>query len=85
MPVCRTMIGSGPLGIWLLAARRAWVALTQPLGESILRQEVAHRVNMKFAPDLRFRLDERFDEAERIDKLLRSPSVKRDLEGDDHE
>jgi ribosome-binding factor A len=47
-----------------------------------LRQEVAHRVNMKFAPDLRFRLDERFDEAERIDKLLRSPSVKRDLDGE---
>jgi ribosome-binding factor A len=47
-----------------------------------LRQEVAHRVNMKFAPDLRFRLDERFDEAERIDRLLRSPSVKRDLDGD---
>ena len=47
-----------------------------------LRTEVAHRVNMKFAPDLRFRLDERFDEAERIDKLLRSPSVKRDLDGE---
>ena len=53
--------------------------------KKFLRHEVAHRVNMKFAPDLRFRLDERFDEAERIDKLLRSPSVKRDLEGDDDE
>ncbi|HET9445127.1 MAG TPA: 30S ribosome-binding factor RbfA [Steroidobacteraceae bacterium] len=53
--------------------------------KKFLRQEVAHTVNMKFAPDLRFRLDERFDEAERIDKLLRSPSVKRDLEGDDDE
>lgn len=52
--------------------------------KKFIRQEVAHRVNMKFAPDLRFRLDERFDEAERIDKLLRSPPVKRDLddEGD---
>jgi ribosome-binding factor A len=53
--------------------------------KKFVRQEVAHQVNMKFAPDLRFRLDERFDEAERIDKLLRSPSVKRDLEGDDDE
>ena len=53
--------------------------------KKFLRQEVAHSVNMKFAPDLRFRLDERFDEAERIDKLLRSPSVKRDLDGDDDE
>jgi len=48
-----------------------------------LRGEIAHRVNLKFAPDIRFRLDERFDEAERIDKLLRSPAVKRDLTDDD--
>jgi ribosome-binding factor A len=44
-----------------------------------LRGEIAHRINLKFAPDLRFRVDERFEEAERIDKLLRSPAVKRDL------
>ena len=50
-----------------------------------LRAEVAHHINLKFAPDLRFRIDERFEEADRIDKLLRSPAVKRDLddEGDD--
>jgi ribosome-binding factor A len=50
-----------------------------------LRGEIARRVNLKFAPDIRFRLDERFDEAERIDKLLRSPSVRRDLDGEDDE
>src|SRR5215471_3274289 len=44
-----------------------------------LRGEIAHRVNLKFAPDIRFRLDERFDEAERIEKLLRTPQVRRDL------
>lgn len=44
-----------------------------------LRGEIAHRINLKFAPDLRFRFDERFDEAERIEQLLRSPEVKRDL------
>jgi ribosome-binding factor A len=44
-----------------------------------LRGEVAHRVNLKFAPDLRFRIDARFDEAERVERLLRSPAVKRDL------
>src|SRR5271165_3512192 len=31
-----------------------------------LRAEIAHRVNLKFAPDIRFRLDERFDEVERV-------------------
>ena len=50
-----------------------------------LRGEIAHRVNLKFAPDIRFRVDERFEEAERIDKLLRSPAVKRDLEHEDDE
>jgi ribosome-binding factor A len=44
-----------------------------------LRAEIAHRINLKFAPDIRFRVDDRFAEAERIDKLLRSPDVKRDL------
>jgi ribosome-binding factor A len=45
-----------------------------------LRGEIAHRVNLKFAPDVRFRIDERFEEAERIERLLRSPEVQRDLE-----
>jgi ribosome-binding factor A len=44
-----------------------------------LRGEIARRINLKFAPDIRFRIDERFDEAERIERLLRSPAVKRDL------
>ena len=44
-----------------------------------VRGEIARRVNLKFAPELRFRIDERFDEAERIEKLLRTPVVQRDL------
>ncbi|MCJ2030064.1 30S ribosome-binding factor RbfA [Methylobacterium sp. J-043] len=48
--------------------------------KKILRQEVARRVNLKFAPDLRFRRDETFDEAARIDQILRSEKVQRDLE-----
>jgi ribosome-binding factor A len=46
-----------------------------------LRGEIARRVNLKFAPDIRFAIDERFDEAERIEKLLRTPAVRRDLQG----
>ena len=44
----------------------------------LLRQEVARRVNLKFAPDLRFLRDESFDEAARIDALLRTERVARD-------
>jgi ribosome-binding factor A len=45
-----------------------------------VRGEIARRVNLKFAPEIRFRVDERFGEAERIEKLLRTPVVQRDLE-----
>jgi ribosome-binding factor A len=52
-----------------------------------LRTEVAQRVNLKFAPDLRFLRDETFDEAARIDALLKSEKVRRDIahpeEGED--
>src|ERR1700709_1449596 len=50
--------------------------------KKFLRGEVARRVNLKFSPDIRFRVDERFDEAERIEKLLRTPAVQKDLAPD---
>ena len=45
-----------------------------------IRGEVASTVNLKFAPDIRFRRDETFDEASRIDALLASPKVRQDLD-----
>jgi ribosome-binding factor A len=44
-----------------------------------LRALVARRVNLKFAPDLRFALDTSFDAQAHMDALLRSPAVARDL------
>jgi ribosome-binding factor A len=38
---------------------------------------------MKYMPDLKFRLDTRFEDDARIDRLLKSPDVARDLAGDD--
>lgn len=51
---------------------------------AFLQREVAKRLGLKFAPKLRFRKDESFAEAERIETLLRDPKVARDL-GDDLE
>lgn len=45
-----------------------------------MRGEIAHRVNLKYAPDLRFRADESFAEAERIDALLDTEAVRRDTQ-----
>ena len=44
-----------------------------------LRALVARKVNIKFAPDLRFALDSSFDAQARIDALLKTPQVARDL------
>ncbi|MFN3592053.1 MAG: 30S ribosome-binding factor RbfA [Thermaurantiacus sp.] len=46
----------------------------------LFRHEMARRVNTKYAADLRFRLDETYDEAARIAALLRAPRVARDLD-----
>ena len=47
-----------------------------------IRTSIAKAVKLKYAADLRFRADERFDEALHIDSLLNSPKVRRDIDGD---
>ena len=50
-----------------------------------LRGRLGRDLTMKHTPELRFRYDETFDEASRIEALLNSAIVQRDLhpEGDD--
>ena len=47
---------------------------------AFLQREVAKRLGLKFAPKLKFRKDESFAEADRIEMLLRDPKVARDLD-----
>jgi ribosome-binding factor A len=47
-----------------------------------MRGEISRRINLKFAPEIRFCVDERFDEADRIEKLLRTAAVQRDLKNE---
>ncbi len=44
-----------------------------------LRGEIARAINLRFAPELRFRVDDALARGSRIDALLRDPAVKRDL------
>lgn len=48
--------------------------------QRFVRGEVARRVALKYMPALAFRVDESFDRSERVDELLRSPKVARDLD-----
>src|SRR5678816_794984 len=47
--------------------------------KGFLRGEMGHRITTKFTPDLRFVEDESFAEAEKIETILNSPEVQRDL------
>ena len=50
-----------------------------------VRGRVAPQINMKYAPEIRFFVDDTFEEASRIDALLRSDRVQRDLDDEDGE
>ena len=49
--------------------------------QKFIRGVVARAVNLKFAPELRFVKDQSFDEGMRMDALLNSEPVRRDVEG----
>ncbi len=48
-----------------------------------MRTLIAHRINLKYAPELRFVADESFAAQSKIDALLKSPQVARDLDAPD--
>ena len=63
----------------LLGEEEAVVIKALRVNTAYFQREVAKRLGLKFAPKLTFRGDESFDEAERIERLLRDPKVVRDL------
>jgi ribosome-binding factor A len=50
-----------------------------------IRGRIAPELDLKFAPEVRFFVDETFEEFGKIDALLRSERVQRDLQGDDED
>lgn len=48
--------------------------------KKFLRGEVSRRINLKFSPEIRFKVDESFENSAKIDALLSSEKVRRDLE-----
>jgi ribosome-binding factor A len=46
-----------------------------------LRGRLSKEVDMRYTPQLRFIADDSYDEARRIDELLASERVRRDLDG----
>jgi ribosome-binding factor A len=50
-----------------------------------IRGRIAPELDLKFAPEVRFFVDETFEEFGKIDAILRSERVQRDLHSDDDE
>ncbi len=50
---------------------------------AFFQREVARKLKLKYAAKIQFWPDESFDVAERIDRLLADPKVRRDLEARD--
>ncbi len=69
-------LGGGDPGPILAGLKRA---------RAFLRHEIARTMMLRTVPNLFFEPDLTFDEARRIDALLRSPEVARDLKADDEE
>ncbi|HVM82670.1 MAG TPA: 30S ribosome-binding factor RbfA [Candidatus Binatia bacterium] len=65
------------------AAEPLMKALNRAAG--FFRGLVAKEVKLQFSPTIRFKLDESFDEASRIEAVLHDPAVARDLDHDDDE
>jgi ribosome-binding factor A len=56
------------------------VAATLEKHRRAVRGELGRRVELKSVPEVRFRVDTSFDEGARIDALLQSPRVRRDVD-----
>ena len=70
-----------PLG----GARAAEIVAALNRHQRFIRGRVAPEIDLKFAPEIRFFVDETFDQFGKIDALLRSDRVQRDLKADDDE
>ncbi len=53
--------------------------------QRFIRGRVAPELDLKFAPEIRFFVDETFEEFGKIDALLKSDRVQRDLHHDDED
>ena len=63
----------------LLGQKEAEIGAALKENAGYLKGEVAKRVRMKYAAELKFLPDESFDEGAHIDALLRDPKVAQDL------
>lgn len=72
-----------PLGATIEGTEAAPLIKALNRAAGYFRGLLAREVRLQFSPTLRFKLDESFDEASRIESLLHDPAVARDLKRND--
>ena len=55
------------------------------LASNYLRKVIMAKTELRYVPELNFRIDKSFEEVDKIEKLLRDPKVVRDLAKNDEE
>lgn len=55
------------------------------LAANYLRKQIAEKMQLRYAPELVFKVDKTFEEVDKIEKLLRDPKVVHDLQQPDEE
>lgn len=53
------------------------------LAANYLRKVIISKTDLRYVPELNFRIDKTFEEADKIEKLLRNPKVRQDLDNKD--
>ena len=53
------------------------------LAANYLRKQVSAKLQLRYAPELVFKIDDTFEQVEYIEKLLRNPKVQQDLKNQD--
>ena len=75
----QSTVFSAPLGASIDPEKHPEIVAALNHAAPHLRHLVGQKIDMKFTPALIFRADDSFAEARRIDELLASPQVARDL------
>lgn len=53
------------------------------LATNYLRKVIISKTDLRYVPELNFRIDKTFEEVDKIEKLLRNPKVRQDLDNKD--
>ncbi|MDO5386956.1 MAG: 30S ribosome-binding factor RbfA [Pseudomonadota bacterium] len=53
------------------------------LAANYLRKVIISKTDLRYVPELNFRIDKTFEEVDKIEKLLRNPKVRQDLDNKD--